>query len=473
MCVPRGSVCETCNPSKDPNQWSVMDGWWHDRSFVKGDDASDCQWTTTGRGGYNEQTGPCAPNSYGILFTRNTAGCQMMPDVPITNQAATALATNIAAGTELARITSAIGALKGDATSSAETAAAWYQGKAGCEEPKLDHDKVAKTPDISTGACVNTPAAHADAMGLKFGTNMHYGHSIARIKTQQALALLYNDLDKKTVTATQTDIEKDIVAHMLVPLYQGAIEAAHRMDTAGTAAAGLADGAAYWGVIKAQVKNFDAGDRARLTALFEAETPRAPGFNYCECKMLLMRNLPDGSMLQYGQKDHVVLGSHPSRGVNPTFHADAVTANTQHASTGLRTADMGNGAGNPLGQLVDAVEAVHLQARDIGELTDAPTCTMPPPTPPPPSPPTSPAKSDPESASSTLSEGEIAGIAVGAAVGGIVVLVAVGLILRSLLVRDAKPMFTCLEKAPAEKNAPAVDKSAPAVDKNAPVDTNI
>ena len=93
MCVPRGSVCETCNPSKDPNQWSVMDGWWHDRSFVKGDDASDCQWTTTGRGGYNEQTGPCAPNSYGILFTRNTAGCQMMPDVPITNQAATALAT--------------------------------------------------------------------------------------------------------------------------------------------------------------------------------------------------------------------------------------------------------------------------------------------------------------------------------------------------------------------------------------------
>ena len=41
----RGSVCETCNPSKDPNQWSVMDGWWHDRSFVKGDDASDCQWT--------------------------------------------------------------------------------------------------------------------------------------------------------------------------------------------------------------------------------------------------------------------------------------------------------------------------------------------------------------------------------------------------------------------------------------------
>ena len=71
-------------------------------------------------------------------------------------------------------------------------------------------NRVAYTPFF---LMMGTPAAHADAMGLKLGTNMHYGHSIARIKTQQALALLYNDLDKKTVTATQTDIEKDIVAH--------------------------------------------------------------------------------------------------------------------------------------------------------------------------------------------------------------------------------------------------------------------
>jgi len=390
-----------------------------------------------------------------------------MPDVPITAPYLEPVATGIAAGTELGRITNAIKYLKGDDSSSAEAAAAWYQGKSGtCEEAKLDHDNDAATKDISTGACVNTPAAHADAMGLKFGTNMHYGHSIARIKTQQALALLHNDLTKNTVTATQTDIEKDAVAHMLVPLYQGAIEAAHKMDTAGTAAAGLADGAAYWGVIKAQV-TFAAGDLARLTALFEAEEPKAPGFNYCEAKTLLVRNLPDGSMLQYGQKDHEVLGSHPSRGVNPTFHADAVTANTQHVATGVRTSDMGNGAGNPLGTLVDAVEAVHLQARDIGDLTGAPVCGplpegsavgertvvhFPPPSPPPPPPLSPPAKS----ASSGLSEGEIAGVAVGAAVGGIVVLVVIGLILRSLLVRDAKPVFTCLEKAPADKKGPPV-----------------
>jgi len=377
-----------------------------------------------------------------------------MPDVPITAPYLEPVATGIAAGTELGRITNAIKYLKGDDSSSAEAAAAWYQGKSGtCEEAKLDHDNDAATKDISTGACVNTPAAHADAMGLKFGTNMHYGHSIARIKTQQALALLHNDLTKNTVTATQTDIEKDAVAHMLVPLYQGAIEAAHKMDTAGTAAAGLADGAAYWGVIKAQVKNLDAGDRARLAALFEAETPKAPGFNYCECMTLLMRNLPDGSMLQYGQNDHLEHAGHPYYGGKATWHDDKVTANTRHVATGVT-----NSKGNPIGELVDAVEAVHLQARDIGVLAGAPTCTMPPPAPPPP-PPRKIKIGKQEAntgASDELSEGEIAGIAVGAAVGGIVVLVAVGLILRSLLVRDAKPVFTCLEKAPADKKGPPV-----------------
>ena len=55
---------------------------------------------------------------------------------------------------------------------------------------------------------------------------------------------------------------------------------------------------------------------------------------------------------------------------------------------------------------------------------------------------------------SGLSTGEIAGVAVGATVGGIVLLVVVGLVLRSLLFKSAMPVFTCLEKAPAEKKAP-------------------
>ena len=51
-----------------------------------------------------------------------------------------------------------------------------------------------------------------------------------------------------------------------------------------------------------------------------------------------------------------------------------------------------------------------------------------------------------ESDDSGLTDGEIAGVAVGAAVGGIVLLGIVALILRSLIVKDAKPVFTCLEK---------------------------
>merc|ERR1712028_287518 len=58
-----------------------------------------------------------------------------------------------------------------------------------------------------------------------------------------------------------------------------------------------------------------------------------------------------------------------------------------------------------------------------------------------------------ESSDSTLSDGEVAGVAIGAAVGGIVLLGAVGLILRSLMFKEAKPVFTCLEKAPAKSPA--------------------
>merc|ERR1711865_1082302 len=59
-----------------------------------------------------------------------------------------------------------------------------------------------------------------------------------------------------------------------------------------------------------------------------------------------------------------------------------------------------------------------------------------------------------DSSDSGLSEGEIAGVAIGGAVGGIVLLGVVGLILRSLLFKEAKPVFTCLEKSTAEKKAP-------------------
>ena len=52
-------------------------------------------------------------------------------------------------------------------------------------------------------------------------------------------------------------------------------------------------------------------------------------------------------------------------------------------------------------------------------------------------------------------EPEIAGVAIGASVGGIVLLGVVGLILRSLMFKEAKPVFTCLEKSPVGAKSPA------------------
>jgi hypothetical protein len=377
---------------------------------------------------------------------------------------------NPSAGTELARITSAIAAAQ-SATSTEETGltAAWYSGDtASCE-------KVAITGADTTahGPCQNTPAAHADAMAALFDTNMHYGHSVARIKVQQALAILHDDLaPPKTTTAPQADIKMDILAHMLIPMYQGAIKAAYDMDNGGKAAARDA-GLAYWNMIHPNVPGFNADDKARLVALFG---PSASGANnnYCEVKAILHRNLPGSSMLQYGQKPHADMGP-PKTGPSIWDASGLPTASAQHlphkygvdstqmpgapgSTHGLVDIDGGNtkcwgNDCNPVAEPVTAVEVVHLQERDIGILAAAAdsTCVMPPPLPPPPAPHSPPPpKSDSDS---SLTDGEIAGVAIGAAIGGIVLLGAVGLILRSIMFKEAKPVFTCLEKAPAKSPA--------------------
>ena len=457
----------------DAADWSPVSGFFQDKIYAEG--GYDCQWTSTSRGGYGAQPGPCAPNNYGILFTRNTNGCQVLPEVPIpTTKSAglTAALLDPSAGTEIARITSAITVAQ-SVTSTDQTGlmAAWYSGNtATCTQV------VIKGADTTThGPCQNTPAAHADAMAAAFDTNMHYGHSVARIKVQQALAILNDDLTPpKTTTATQADIEKDILAHMLIPMYQGAIKAAYEMDTATDKAKALADGLAYWTMIHTNVPGFNAADKARLVALFGSAA--SGEHNYCEVKAILHRNLPGSSMLQYGQQSNTDMGDR-GQGKPPTQHPSGLpTASVQHVPHKLAVDDKdapgapgsthglvevrtgtGSGDGNPIGEFRDAVEAVHLQERDIGVLlaaADSAACVMPPPAPPPPAPPT--VKVQQESSDSGLTDGEVAGIAIGATVGGVVLLVLVGLLLRSLLFKDAKPVFTCLEKSTAEKKAPPV-----------------
>jgi hypothetical protein len=436
------SVCETCDPAVSASGWSVQSGFFHDRTFASEEN----------------RRGDGKANNYGIFFEQGSAGCQVLPTVPMPNGAAAitvaaALAnpTDTSIGAIGTRITNAFAALDGatatnqDAVTAAnqvQVAAAWYHANPAGDCAKAADNCASGTAADGTACvhsdvCDHTPASHADAMGVPFETNLHYGHSIARVKVLQALAILHNDLATGTTTAPAADLIMDIKAHMLIPMYQGAIGAAYKMDRGASSAqkaAGMDDLKAYWTIIKGKV-TFPANEVARLDAMSDSATAtaqRGDGF-YCQVKAILHRKLPDGSALQYR-------GDHGNSGLS------ALSTSTSR--------DEGSNA--------------HVSAEDIGNHKDAvdsqndPICAAyvhASPAPPPAADKkeaATPETKSAQSASSGLSEGEIAGVAVGAAVGGIVVLVAIGLLLRSLLVRDAKPVFTCLEKAPADKKGPPV-----------------
>ena len=495
------SVCETCDPDRDPNKWSLTTGFFHDRDFAS-----------------SRSSGA---NDYGMYFASRASGCQILPDMPTPSApmaGLTAANANPTVGTVAAigaRTTSAISAVNGAAKGNqgAETAWGWYHA---------DSTKCAKEGDV----CKHTPSAVSDALAVDFETVLHYGHSIARVKVQQALAILQSDLATPSTARSIADLKKDIVAHMLMPHYQGAIKAAYQMD-AGTPSTAKADGAEHWKVIDAAVGSFAASDRAQLAAMF---APAASGkMNFCTVQTLLLRNLPGGSNLQYGSHDCIL-----------------------------------KGCKNITTQTPDEDDAQHVTAMDVGvlkvslvnnEAKDCSVLAMPPPAPPPAkvkvveeatvvftltasgsvsdysddtksslqqkyataagvdksrvtiviaaasviitvtitlpagttaaaveskisttfgtsatavseslgltveSAPTVTAKEAPKTAkestddSGGLTEGEIAGVAIGGAVGGIVLLGVVGLILRSILFKEAKPVFTCLEKSTAKSPA--------------------
>ena len=499
------SVCETCDPDRDPNGWSLTTGFFHDRDTASQRSAGS--------------------NNYGMYFTSRSSGCQILPNMPSPSTSLAGLtAANVnptvstVAGIG-ARTTSAISAVNGAAKDNqgAETAWGWYHA---------DSTKCVKEGDV----CKHTPSAVSDALAVDFETSLHYGHSVARVKVQQALAILQSDLATPSATRKIADLKKDIVAHMLIPHYQGAIKAAYHLDTketAGDKAAALAEGAEHWKVIDAAVGSFAASDRAQLAAMF---APAASGkMNFCTVQTLLLRNLPGASTLQYGSKDCIKdgckdIGTH-TPGEDDVQHVTKQDVGVLKAS--LQT--------------------------DGGEkdCSTKDTLAMPPPAPPPPPPPphvmavvltmtaagsvsdysdddksslqqkiataagvdksrvtisvvaasviitatiavpadttaaavqeslsstlgttatamtaslgitvdsdlsmTTVNMQEEESSDSGLTTGEVAGIVIGSAVGGIVLLVLVGLLLRSLLFKDAKPVFTCLEKSTTEKQAP-------------------
>lgn len=361
QCVPTGtmapnyqtrndpSVCEWCAPSVNPTGWSLKPGYVHDRNFAEA--IEDGQ---SGYGGPRPNGRPGQANIFGMLFEVESNGCQLMPDMPMPGSPTPNLAAalvNPTSGTvsEIAALASAAITAVRSATSTnqhAQIAWAHYMGNE-------------LTCTMTGDVCQHTPAATADTMGVAFATNLHYGHSVARVKVQQGLNLLDDALGTNAEPAFVANLTKDIVAHMLIPFYQGVIHAAHHMDE-GVANA-RSDGAAYWQVINDAVgTNFMPDHRSFLTSMFAS--PASGTFNYCAASTRLMENLPAASSLQYH---------------------NYVRAGTMTASV--------------------VESAVHVTANDMGTLAESlvaaqpVACVMPPPAPPsdPPSPSPPPVPSPP------------------------------------------------------------------------------
>ena len=205
------------------------------------------------------------------------------------------------------------------------------------------------------------------------------------------------------------------------------------MDSGADAAAkatAQTEGKAYWQIVNDVVGgDFNAADSALLTSMFASAA--AGDFNYCATSTRLLTNLPAASQLEY--------------------------ANFVRAGTLTTTA---------------AESVVHVTAADMGTLQESlvngepKQCTMPPPPSPSPPPPPVASPAPPSgpfvaSTSNSLSSGELAGIAVGAMAGGLLLLLILGLVLRAVLFKEAKPIFTCLEKSDVEKAQKPATKTDP------------
>ena len=277
------SVCEWCNPDVDIAKYTLKAGYHHD-SAVAG--------THFGA------------SSFGLIFGDWANGCQILPDVILPANREPALTTALVNPKSATVV--AVGARATSATTATNGASGTNQG---VEEAWAWHHADATTCTMSGDTCSYTPAAAADAMGAAFATAMAYGQAISRIKVQQGLVLLQEQYDSPAEIVNQhiSDLKRDVVAHMLIPYYQGAILSAHEMDTAvGSAERYIAQarGDAYWKVINDVVgsDSFDATDRATLSTMFSATHFKPSTSNYCTARVRLLRNLPAASTLQYAEE---------------------------------------------------------------------------------------------------------------------------------------------------------------------------
>ena len=295
-----------------------------------------------------------------MVFGDWANGCQVLPDVALPTNKQSALTTALVNPTSAAvtdiggRTSNAITAVKvgTNANQGIEEAYAWY------------HADTATCTIVSSGTCSHTPAELADTLGEAFDTTTTNGLAISRIKVQQGLVLLQEQYATPSAIVAQhvANLTVDVVAHMLIPYYQGAIRSAHDIDMALDNAqrnVAKARGAEYLKVIVDELNDaFPAADRAGLNAIFSDDFTMTSS-HYCAVRDRLLRNLPAVSTLQYGEQRPA--GSHA--------------------------------AGTLVASATDDGGIVHLTREDVGTLAAAAgEVCLSPPSPPsrPPSPPLSP-----------------------------------------------------------------------------------
>ena len=413
------SVCEWCAPTVDANDWSLKSGFFHDRTF-----AQEVENGQPGRSyGRRLQAGEAGQaNDFDMLFEKESNGCRIMPDMAMP-------------ASPSADLTAALGGAASGAVADVAALASGAIAAVRSATPTNQHAEIAwvhyfgnsATCTKSGDVCQHTPSALADMMGQDFVTHLHYGDSVARVKVQEGLSMLIAALaDSTSEDSHIANLKKDVVAHMLIPYYQGAIKSAHHMDAgADTTAKATAqtEGKVYWTVINDAIGGsggFVTADRAYLTSMFASAA--SGNFNYCAASTRLHNSLPPAYQLQY---------------VNYVREGTMVAMDSPSNESVLKDVGLLQGA-------IDPKE-----------------CTMPPPpspsAPPPPiaspAPPSGPTVSP---TSNSLSEGELAGIAVGAVIGAILLLLILGLVLRAFLFKEVKPIFTCLEAKEAKPDLRAV-----------------
>merc|ERR1711959_311056 len=435
------SVCESCQPAIDAKDYSLEAGHFVDKDFAD---------METGRCSMGCSGSLTQISDYGMIFEMQSNGCQVLPEmVPTTTVDSASLSPEQMLTEAIAQVSGATKDNKG-----AEKAWLYYHGDAArCTKAEVKYTRTARGDSTHKDVCENTPAHKADVMGEAFDTILAYGHSVARVKVQQGLVILKAQLSNGAAAARIADLKKDTIAHMLISAYQGVIECSQKI-TDGAKAAAQSQGLKYWNIVKDNLP--DGPEKEDLNHMFDASHPPSGDFNYCRAQTRLAANLPASSDLHYGAKDtdtatefHKALGGEMARNAkyrDPLDHGFGAIDDTEQIENAA--AKTGGTYLKGVSDTRDQGTKRYLSAADLGTLhtvlnadDEPPTCTMPPPPSPPPSP-----SLPVESSGSGLSDGEIAGVAIGGAVGGIVLLGIVALILRSLLVKDAKPVFTCLEK---------------------------